>query len=91
MMPLAEVMNDHRMYLPFVGLALAVVWAARLAIFRRTTRITTPGKRLRGVCRRSRDGAVTSRRASFATSAAKICTLPVVVTVERSLPVSQIE
>src|SRR5574340_169034 len=26
---LAEVINDHRMYFPFVGLALAVPWAAR--------------------------------------------------------------
>jgi tetratricopeptide (TPR) repeat protein len=29
--PLGEVMNDHRMYFPFVGLALAVVWAGVLA------------------------------------------------------------
>ena len=27
-MPLAEPMNDHRMFFPFVGLILAVVWAA---------------------------------------------------------------
>jgi Flp pilus assembly protein TadD len=32
LMALAEVENDHRMFFPFVGLALAVVWAARLAI-----------------------------------------------------------
>ncbi len=31
---LSEVENDHRMYLPFVGLVLAVVWAAYLAIGR---------------------------------------------------------
>ncbi|MGH9598355.1 MAG: tetratricopeptide repeat protein [Terracidiphilus sp.] len=31
---LSEVENDHRMYLPFVGLVLAVVWAAYLAIER---------------------------------------------------------
>ncbi|MBC5810128.1 MAG: tetratricopeptide repeat protein [Candidatus Eremiobacteraeota bacterium] len=30
--PLAEVENDHRMYFPFVGLALAVAWAAVLAL-----------------------------------------------------------
>ncbi|HYZ82761.1 MAG TPA: tetratricopeptide repeat protein [Bryobacteraceae bacterium] len=28
-MPLAEVANDHRMFFPFVGLTLAVVWAIR--------------------------------------------------------------
>lgn len=28
--PLAEVMNDHRMLFPFVGLALAVVWSLKL-------------------------------------------------------------
>ena len=28
--PLLEVTNDHRMFFPFVGLALAVVWALRL-------------------------------------------------------------
>jgi Flp pilus assembly protein TadD len=38
--PLGEVMNDHRMFLPFVGLALAVVWTLRLAWFRRAARIT---------------------------------------------------
>ena len=27
--PLAEPMNDHRMFFPFVGLILAVVWARR--------------------------------------------------------------
>lgn len=32
--PLAEVENDHRMYLPFAGLAIAVVWSAALG-FRR--------------------------------------------------------
>jgi protein O-mannosyl-transferase len=29
---LSEVENDHRMYMPFVGLVLAVVWAAFLAV-----------------------------------------------------------
>ncbi len=32
---LAEVENDHRMYLPFVGLTLSVCWTAALAIERR--------------------------------------------------------
>ena len=32
LMPLAEVTNDHRMFYPFVGLALAVFWALRLAL-----------------------------------------------------------
>jgi len=31
---LSEVENDHRMYLPFVGLVLAVVWATYLAVER---------------------------------------------------------
>ena len=30
--PLAEPMNDHRMFFPFVGLILAVVWAGALTI-----------------------------------------------------------
>ena len=30
--PLAEVANDHRMFFPFVGLALAVVWGAWLLL-----------------------------------------------------------
>jgi len=39
LMPLAEVMNDHRMFLPFVGLSLAVTWSLRLALLRRSARI----------------------------------------------------
>ena len=31
MVPLAEVLNDHRMFFPFVGLSLAVFWSLRLA------------------------------------------------------------
>lgn len=31
LMPLAEAANDHRMFLPFVGLAVAVVWVVWLA------------------------------------------------------------
>jgi hypothetical protein len=33
--PLAEPMNDHRMFFPFAGLILAVVWAAWLAVAKR--------------------------------------------------------
>jgi tetratricopeptide (TPR) repeat protein len=39
-MPLAEVTNDHRMFFPFVGLSLAVVWGLRLALFRKTAGLT---------------------------------------------------
>jgi tetratricopeptide (TPR) repeat protein len=31
-LPLAEVANDHRMFLPFVGLTLAITWAAALHV-----------------------------------------------------------
>lgn len=34
---LSEVENDHRMYMPFVGLVLAVVWTARLTVERLAT------------------------------------------------------
>jgi tetratricopeptide (TPR) repeat protein len=40
LMPLAEVTNDHRMFFPFVGLALAVAWSLRLILFRQTARLT---------------------------------------------------
>lgn len=33
--PLAEVENDHRMYLPFVGLVLAVSWTIALWVYKR--------------------------------------------------------
>jgi tetratricopeptide (TPR) repeat protein len=33
--PLAEPMNDHRMFFPFVGLILAIVWSIGLAVRRR--------------------------------------------------------
>jgi len=33
--PLAEVENDHRMFFPFVGLSLAVCWAAALWLYSR--------------------------------------------------------
>jgi protein O-mannosyl-transferase len=32
--PLADVTNDHRMFFPFVGLALAAVWGLRLLVLR---------------------------------------------------------
>lgn len=32
--PLAEVMNDHRMYFPFVGLVLSIVWALALILIK---------------------------------------------------------
>ena len=41
MTPLAEVTNDHRMFFPFIGLALAVVWSLRLLLFRKTARLAT--------------------------------------------------
>jgi tetratricopeptide (TPR) repeat protein len=33
--PLSEVMNDHRMFLPFIGLTIAASWAAALAVQKR--------------------------------------------------------
>lgn len=39
--PLAEVTNDHRMFFPFIGLALAAVWSLRLLLFQKTSRLTT--------------------------------------------------
>jgi len=38
---LADVTNDHRMFFPFVGLALAVFWSVRLVLFRKTVRLTS--------------------------------------------------
>ena len=40
--PLSEPMNDHRMFFPFVGLILAVVWGAALAVSRWTARGAGP-------------------------------------------------
>jgi len=45
--PLAEVTNDHRMFFPFIGLVLAVVWTSRLLLFRKTARLTTRPKLVR--------------------------------------------
>ncbi|HYM25982.1 MAG TPA: tetratricopeptide repeat protein [Vicinamibacterales bacterium] len=39
--PLAEVANDHRMFLPFVGLSLALAWTAALQV----RRLATTGRR----------------------------------------------
>lgn len=36
--PLSEPMNDHRMFFPFIGLTLAVVWAGGLAVMEKTRR-----------------------------------------------------
>jgi Flp pilus assembly protein TadD len=41
-LPLAEVANDHRMFLPFVGLTLAVTWAAGMHV---RNLATTAGRR----------------------------------------------
>ena len=40
LMALRDVTNDHRMFFPFVGLALAVLWTLRLALFQQTARLT---------------------------------------------------
>jgi Flp pilus assembly protein TadD len=48
LMPLADVTNDHRMFFPFVGLALAVFWTLRLVLFRKTERLTTNPLWVRG-------------------------------------------
>ncbi|HKV39432.1 MAG TPA: tetratricopeptide repeat protein, partial [Blastocatellia bacterium] len=37
---LAEVTNDHRMFFPFIGLALAASWAVRLLLFQKTERLS---------------------------------------------------
>lgn len=41
LMPLGDVTTDHRMFFCFVGLALAVFWSLRMALFRRTARLST--------------------------------------------------
>jgi protein O-mannosyl-transferase len=48
LMPLAEVTNDHRMFFPFVGLALSVFWSLRLLLFQETARLTLNHSWLRG-------------------------------------------
>jgi protein O-mannosyl-transferase len=37
--PLSEPMNDHRMFFPFVGLILAIVWGGALILWRREPRV----------------------------------------------------
>ena len=32
LIPLAEVMNDHRLFLPYIGLVVSVCWALHLAL-----------------------------------------------------------
>jgi protein O-mannosyl-transferase len=39
LIPLAEVMNDHRVFLPYIGLMLAVCWSASLLIDYLRTRV----------------------------------------------------
>jgi Flp pilus assembly protein TadD len=48
LMPLTEVTNDHRMFFPFVGLALAVFWSLRLVLFQKTARLTVNHAWIRG-------------------------------------------
>ena len=48
LMALSDVTNDHRMFFPFVGLALAVFWSLRLVLFQKTVRLTTNPVWLRG-------------------------------------------
>jgi tetratricopeptide (TPR) repeat protein len=43
--PLAEAENDHRMFLPFIGLVLAVSWAGALFLERRKERWLTTSRR----------------------------------------------
>jgi len=47
-MALSDVTNDHRMFFPFVGLALAIFWGLRLALFRQTERLTANPLWVRG-------------------------------------------
>jgi tetratricopeptide (TPR) repeat protein len=48
LMALSDVTNDHRMFFPFVGLALSVFWSLRLLLFRKTARLTTNPEWVRG-------------------------------------------
>ncbi|HQP05158.1 MAG TPA: tetratricopeptide repeat protein [Bacteroidales bacterium] len=41
--PLAEVTNDHRMFFPFVGLVLSVVWSAYLLVDSIVKKVKSPG------------------------------------------------
>jgi tetratricopeptide (TPR) repeat protein len=48
LMALSDVTNDHRMFFPFVGLALAVFWSLRLVLFHKTARLTANPVWMRG-------------------------------------------
>ena len=48
--PLSEVANDHRMYFPFVGLTLAVVWALRLVAGKELRSLAVAGLIVLAVC-----------------------------------------
>ena len=39
--PLAEPLNEHRVFLPYIGLILAAVWGARLGLEKRASRAAT--------------------------------------------------
>jgi len=49
MLPLAEVTNDHRMFFPFVGLALSVFWGLRLLLMERTAGFSLQHPWVRGL------------------------------------------
>jgi tetratricopeptide (TPR) repeat protein len=48
LMAAGDVTNDHRMFFPFVGLALGVFWSLRLVVFRKTEGLTANPVWLRG-------------------------------------------
>ena len=48
--PLSEVANDHRMFFPFVGLTLAVIWAVRLAAGKDMRSLAVAGAMVLAVC-----------------------------------------
>ncbi len=48
LMPVAEVTNDHRMYLPFAGLALAAASAAKALLTRRSPELSPSSRWVRG-------------------------------------------
>ena len=47
LIPLAEVMNDHRVFLPYVGLALGFGWSASLVVRKLTRASKSPGAVMR--------------------------------------------
>jgi len=48
LLPLADVTNDHRMFFPFVGLALSVFWSLRLLLFQKTALLSGNRAWMRG-------------------------------------------